>query len=123
MAYLPWARTGRKAHIAKSTWYVEVALVRALDKIKPPNAPGSLRRDERMAKSKFFKTAVASPTLQWIFSGIGAAYLLLVRWTGRADCPPPPPGGPYIIAMWHGRLAQLPCLRAGHAPLVALISG
>lgn len=46
----------------------------------------------------------------------------LVRGTSRIDRPSPPRGGPYIIALWHGRLAMLHQLRIGDRPLAALIS-
>ena len=75
-----------------------------------------------MATPRLFKNLLASQALQWFLSAIGAAYVLLVRWTSRIDRPDPPPGGPFIIAMWHGRLAMLHQLRFGNRSLVALIS-
>jgi hypothetical protein len=75
-----------------------------------------------MATPELLKRLVSSQTLQWLGSGIGAAYVLLVRWTSHIDRQPPPPGGPFIIAMWHGRLAMLHQLRFGNRALVALIS-
>lgn len=76
-----------------------------------------------MATPRLLKQLGSSPALQWFLSAIGAGYVLLVRWTSRIDRPPPPAGGPFIIAMWHGRLAMLHQLRFGDRPLVALISG
>jgi lysophospholipid acyltransferase (LPLAT)-like uncharacterized protein len=76
-----------------------------------------------MATPELLKRFASSPAVQWLGSGIGAAYVLLVRWTSRIDRPPPPPGGPFIIALWHGRLAMLHQLRFGDRALVALISG
>jgi lysophospholipid acyltransferase (LPLAT)-like uncharacterized protein len=76
-----------------------------------------------MATPALLKRFVSSQPVQWLVSGIGAAYVLLVRWTSRIDRPPPPPGGPFIIALWHGRLAMLHQLRFGNRALVALISG
>ena len=81
------------------------------------------RQDLLMATPRLFKRLVASQPLQWVASAIGAGYVLLVRWTSRINRPPPPPGGPFIIAMWHGRLAMLHQLRFGNRALVALISG
>jgi lysophospholipid acyltransferase (LPLAT)-like uncharacterized protein len=76
-----------------------------------------------MATPRIVKRIIASETVQWIASAIGAGYVLLVRLTSRIDLPPPPEPGPFIIAMWHGRLAMLHLLRFGDRPLVALISG
>ena len=75
-----------------------------------------------MATPRLFKRIIALQTVQWTASAFGAGYVLLVRWTSRIDRPPPPPG-PFIIAMWHGRLAMLHLLRFGELPLIALISG
>src|SRR6476646_8781721 len=84
----------------------------------------SRKRDiPSMATPRLLKQLGSSPALQWFLSAIGAGYVLLVRWTSRIDRPPPPAGGPFIIAMWHGRLAMLHQLRFGDRPLVALISG
>jgi lysophospholipid acyltransferase (LPLAT)-like uncharacterized protein len=76
-----------------------------------------------MATPRLLKQLVSSQPFQWFLSAIGAGYVLLVRWTSRIDRPPPPPGGPFIIALWHGRLAMLHQLRFGNRALVALISG
>jgi hypothetical protein len=75
-----------------------------------------------MATPRLLKKIMASQPVQWIASAIGAGYALVVRWTSRIDLPPPPTQGPFIIAMWHGRLAMLHLLRFGERPLVALIS-
>jgi lysophospholipid acyltransferase (LPLAT)-like uncharacterized protein len=80
------------------------------------------QRDLRMATPRLFKRIIALQTVQWTASALGAGYVLLVRWTSRIDRPPPPPG-PFIIAMWHGRLAMLHLLRFGELPLIVLISG
>jgi lysophospholipid acyltransferase (LPLAT)-like uncharacterized protein len=76
-----------------------------------------------MATPRLLKRFVSSQAFQWLLSAIGAGYVLVVRWTSRIDRPPPPPGGPFIIALWHGRLAMLHLLRFGDRDLVALISG
>jgi lysophospholipid acyltransferase (LPLAT)-like uncharacterized protein len=75
-----------------------------------------------MATPRLLKRLVSSQAFQWFLSAIGAGYVLVVRWTSRIDRSPPPPGGPFIIAMWHGRLAMLHQLRFGDRALVALIS-
>ncbi|MGO9624114.1 MAG: lysophospholipid acyltransferase family protein [Steroidobacteraceae bacterium] len=75
-----------------------------------------------MPTPRVLKRIMASEPVQWIASAIGAGYVLIVRWTSRIDRPAPPTPGPFIIAMWHGRLAMLHLLRFGEQPLVALIS-
>jgi lysophospholipid acyltransferase (LPLAT)-like uncharacterized protein len=75
-----------------------------------------------MATPQLLKRIVSSQPVQWMISAVGAFYVLLVKWTGINDRPPPPSGGPFIVAMWHGRLALLHHLRHGRKPLVALIS-
>src|SRR5262245_25788446 len=75
-----------------------------------------------MATPKAFKRLLSSQAVQWLLSTIGSGYVLLVRWTSRIDRPSPPGGGPFVIALWHGRLAMLHQLRIGNRPLVALIS-
>ncbi|MBY0382636.1 MAG: lysophospholipid acyltransferase family protein [Xanthobacteraceae bacterium] len=59
---------------------------------------------------------------QWLLSGLGAFYILIVKWTSSVELQTPPTSDPAIIALWHGKLALLHYLRAGNAPLVALIS-
>lgn len=76
-----------------------------------------------MAIPRLLKRILAFEPVQWFASAVGAGYVLIVRWTSRIDRPAPPSSGPYIIAMWHGRLAMLHLLRFGEQPLVALISG
>jgi len=76
-----------------------------------------------MATPRLLKRFLSSQVLQWFLSAVGAAYVVLVRWTSRIDRPPPPTGGPFIVAIWHGRLAMLHQLRFGDHDLVALISG
>jgi lysophospholipid acyltransferase (LPLAT)-like uncharacterized protein len=75
-----------------------------------------------MATSKRLKRFASSHAVQWLLSTIGAAYVLVVRWTSRIDRPLPPPGGPFIIALWHGHIAMLHQLRFGDRALIALIS-
>lgn len=75
-----------------------------------------------MATPQLLKRIVSSQPVQWMISAVGAGYVLVIKWTGPTDRPPPPAGGPFIIAMWHGRLALLHHLRHGGKPLVALIS-
>ena len=75
-----------------------------------------------MATPRLIKRLLSSQALQWFLGAMGAGYVLLVRWTSRLDRPQPPNGGPFIIAMWHGRLAMLHQLRIGDRSLVALIS-
>jgi lysophospholipid acyltransferase (LPLAT)-like uncharacterized protein len=75
-----------------------------------------------MATPQLFKKILGSQPFQWGASAIGVGYVLVVRWTSRIDLPSPPAPGPFIIAMWHGRLAMLHLLRFGDRPLVALIS-
>jgi lysophospholipid acyltransferase (LPLAT)-like uncharacterized protein len=75
-----------------------------------------------MATPRLLKRLGSLQAFQWLLAAIGAGYVLLVRWTSRIDRSPPPAGGPFIIAMWHGRLAMLHQLRFGDRALVALIS-
>lgn len=75
-----------------------------------------------MATPQLLKRIVSSQAMQWTLSAVGAFYVLLIKWTGINDRPPPPAGGPFIVAMWHGRLALLHHLRHGRTPLIALIS-
>jgi lysophospholipid acyltransferase (LPLAT)-like uncharacterized protein len=76
-----------------------------------------------MATPRLLKRFLSSEAVQWFLSALGAGYVLLVRWTSRIDRPPPPSGGPFIIALWHGRLSMVHQLRFGKYALVALISG
>ncbi len=76
-----------------------------------------------MAIPRLLKRILAFEPVQWFASAVGAGYVLIVRWTSRIDRPAPPVPGPFIIAMWHGRLAMLHLLRFGELPLIALISG
>jgi lysophospholipid acyltransferase (LPLAT)-like uncharacterized protein len=75
-----------------------------------------------MASRQLLKRLLSSQALQWFLSVIGAGYVVLVRWTSRIDRPLPPAGGPFIIALWHGRLAMLHLLRFDNRALVALVS-
>ena len=74
-----------------------------------------------MATPRLIKRFLSSEAVQWSLSALGAGYVLLVRCTSRIDRPPPPSGGPFIIALWHGRLSMLHQLRFGKYDLVALI--
>jgi lysophospholipid acyltransferase (LPLAT)-like uncharacterized protein len=76
-----------------------------------------------MATPRLLKRLVSSPGFQSCVAAVGAGYVLLVRCTSRVDLPPPPSGGPFIIALWHGRISMLHLLRFGDHALVALISG
>ena len=76
-----------------------------------------------MASPLIYRRLMALGFMQWLISGLGAGYVLLVKWTSKLDCPKPPLNAPVIIALWHGRLALLHYLRHGNRSLVALISG
>ena len=75
-----------------------------------------------MATPQFFKRLLRTAWVQWTLSGAIAGYVNFVRWTSRVERPQPPPGGPFVLATWHGRLLLLPDLRHGERPLIALIS-
>ena len=75
-----------------------------------------------MATPRVFKRLLQTPGVQWVLSGIVAGYALLVRSTARIDRPPPPSNGPYVLALWHGRLSMLSFIHKGERPLIALIS-
>jgi lysophospholipid acyltransferase (LPLAT)-like uncharacterized protein len=76
-----------------------------------------------MATPTFVKGVLRSHAVQWLISLLGAFYILLIRWSGRIERSTVPIKGPYILALWHGRLGMLAFLRNGDAPLTALISG
>jgi lysophospholipid acyltransferase (LPLAT)-like uncharacterized protein len=76
-----------------------------------------------MRISNLRKRIVSSNAAQWLLSVIASGYVLVVRWTSRIERPAPPPGGPFIIALWHGHIAMLHQLRFGDRSLIALISG
>lgn len=76
-----------------------------------------------MDTRELFRRVARSDAFQSIISGPLALYFQIVTWTGRIDRPAPPIAGPYILAMWHGRLVMLPMMRNGKKPLIALISG
>jgi lysophospholipid acyltransferase (LPLAT)-like uncharacterized protein len=75
-----------------------------------------------MATPRPIKRLISLQAFQWFLSALGAGYVLMVRWTSRIERRPPPPGDPFIIALWHGRLAMMHLLRFGNRALVALIS-
>jgi lysophospholipid acyltransferase (LPLAT)-like uncharacterized protein len=68
------------------------------------------------------KRLLSSHAFQCFLSALGAGYVVVVRWTSRIERRSPPPGAPFIIALWHGRLAMMHLLRFGNQALVALIS-
>jgi hypothetical protein len=77
-----------------------------------------------MAVPPAFKRLLQTSAVQWAISAIGAAYLtIVVRWTARIDRPQPPPGGPFLLAMWHSRILMLDFLRPNGRALITLISG
>ena len=76
-----------------------------------------------MSTPAFVKRILRSNAFQTFISYPLAGYFQFVTWTGKIDRPAPPVPGPFIMAMWHGRLIMLPMLRVGAKPLVALISG
>jgi lysophospholipid acyltransferase (LPLAT)-like uncharacterized protein len=76
-----------------------------------------------MASPLIYRRLMALGFMQWLISGLGAGYVMLVKWTSKLDRPKPPFNAPVIIALWHGRLALLHYLRHGNRSLVALISG
>jgi len=76
-----------------------------------------------MPISNLRKRIVSSHAAQWLLSAIASGYVLVVRWTSRIERPPPPTGGPFIIALWHGHIAMLHQLRFGDRALIALVSG
>ncbi|NVN88421.1 MAG: lysophospholipid acyltransferase family protein [Rhodopseudomonas sp.] len=76
-----------------------------------------------MATPAFVKSVLRSDAFQKIASIPLALYFQIVTWTARIERPQPPIPGPFIMAMWHGRLIMLPMLRVAEKPLVALISG
>ena len=75
-----------------------------------------------MPTPRIVKQLMRTTSIQWLVSGLAAAYVTIVRWTGRLDRPAPPPGGPFVLATWHSRLLFLPDLCLGKRPLIALIS-
>jgi lysophospholipid acyltransferase (LPLAT)-like uncharacterized protein len=76
-----------------------------------------------MATPQVIKRLLRSSSVQWALSCLAGSYMTFVRWTARVDRPPPPTGGPFLIAMWHGRLMLLDYLRPGGRSVVTLISG
>jgi lysophospholipid acyltransferase (LPLAT)-like uncharacterized protein len=76
-----------------------------------------------MATPQVFKRLLKSSAFQWALSAIAAFYGNFVRMTARIDRPEPPAGGPYVLAMWHGRLFLLDFLRPNGRAIVTLISG
>jgi lysophospholipid acyltransferase (LPLAT)-like uncharacterized protein len=76
-----------------------------------------------MATPQVLKRMLKSSTFQWILSAIAASYANFVRMTARVDRPQPPAGGPFVLAMWHGRLLLLDYLRPNGRAMVTLISG
>ncbi|KIZ37526.1 MULTISPECIES: lysophospholipid acyltransferase family protein [Rhodopseudomonas] len=75
-----------------------------------------------MATPAIVKSILRSDAFQTVVSIPMAIYYQIVLWTGRIDRPRPPIEGPYILAMWHGRLMMLSMLCVEQKPLIALIS-
>lgn len=76
-----------------------------------------------MATPQIVKRFLRTSGFQWAISGFAAAYITFVRWTARVERPQPPSGGPFLLAMWHGRLLMVDYLRPSGRSLIALISG
>jgi lysophospholipid acyltransferase (LPLAT)-like uncharacterized protein len=76
-----------------------------------------------MATPELFKRLGRTSLVRWTISAVGATYLNSTAWTARIDRPQPPAGGPFLLAMWHGRLLLLDYLRPTGRALVTLISG
>ena len=66
-----------------------------------------------MSTPAFVKRILRSNAFQTFISYPLAGYFQFVTWTGKIDRPEPPVPGPFIMAMWHGRLIMLPMLRVG----------
>jgi lysophospholipid acyltransferase (LPLAT)-like uncharacterized protein len=81
-----------------------------------------IRRRATVLRSRLLKRVGSSESAQWFLSAVGAGYVLAVRWTSRIERQPPPSGGPFIVALWHGQLVMLHQLRFGDHALVALVS-
>ena len=75
-----------------------------------------------MAAPRVIKKLLKSSPALWAASALGTAYLRFAGLTARTDRPAPPPGGPFILAMWHSRILMLDHLRPNGRALVALIS-
>jgi lysophospholipid acyltransferase (LPLAT)-like uncharacterized protein len=75
-----------------------------------------------VAAPRIIKRLLKSSPVLWGASALGAGYLLFAALTTRRDRPSPPPGGPFILAMWHSRILMLDHLRPSGRALVALIS-
>jgi len=76
-----------------------------------------------MATPQLFKRMLRTSPFQWALTAIGIFYGYLVAMTSRLDRPAPPSGGPFVLAMWHGRLFMLDFLRPNGRAIVTLISG
>jgi len=83
----------------------------------------SAARGVLMATPAIFKRVTRTNVIQSILGFTVATYIKLFSLTWRIDGGPIPVKGPYILAVWHGRLLMLPTLRETGKPLVALISG
>ena len=75
-----------------------------------------------MAAPQIIKRLLKSSPVLWTASALGASVLRFAGMTARSDRPEPPPGGPFILAMWHSRILMLDNLRPNGRDLVALIS-
>jgi lysophospholipid acyltransferase (LPLAT)-like uncharacterized protein len=76
-----------------------------------------------MAAPQFVKRLFEAAPFQWAAAAIGASYINLARKTTRIDRPPPPAGGPFLLAMWHSRILMLDYLRPTGRAVITLISG
>jgi len=76
-----------------------------------------------MATPQIIKRVLKSSTFQWAISAVAALYGNFVRMTARIDRPLPPAGGPFVLAMWHGRLFLIDFLRPNGRKMITLISG
>lgn len=75
-----------------------------------------------MAAPRIIKRLLKSSPVLWLASALGAGYLRFAGLTARKDRPDPPPGGPFILAMWHSRILMLDHLRPNGRAMVCLIS-
>ena len=112
-----YASVGRQRRPATSPWSLVFWCTPHLLNGYPANSSA----DDRFALAtvEAHRLAVSA---QWFLSAVGAGYVLVVRWTSRIERQPPPSGGPFIIALWHGQLAMLHQFRFGDHALVALVS-
>jgi lysophospholipid acyltransferase (LPLAT)-like uncharacterized protein len=75
-----------------------------------------------MATPRVFRHLLQSSAVQWLLAAAAAVTMVGVGYTARIGRPDPPPGGPFILAMWHSRLVMLDWLRPNGRALIILIS-